>query len=108
MSAAEEIRARVKKADEARIEHRAERAATVAEDHSRRVSLLAQLAQVDTDLDKSVRAALEVMTFGRAGRVRRRAPYRRPRQDPDAGRSGQSPLPENPSSSYDKDRYAGR
>jgi len=35
----------------------------VAEDHSRRASLLAQLAQVDTDLDKSVRAALEVMTL---------------------------------------------
>ena len=35
----------------------------MAQDHSRRASLLAQLAQVDTDLDKSVRAALEVMTL---------------------------------------------
>lgn len=63
MSTADEIRARVKQADEARIESRAERAATVALVHNQRAELLAQLSEVDAELKKSVRAAVEVMTL---------------------------------------------
>lgn len=62
MSTAEEVRARVQKADEARIETRAQRAAAVAEVHGRRAAVLADLAQLDTELDASVREALAVMT----------------------------------------------
>ena len=63
MAIADEIRARVKQADEARIETRAERAATVALAHSQRAELLAQLAVVEADLQSSVRSAIEVMTL---------------------------------------------
>ena len=63
MSTAAEVRARVQKADEARLETRAERAAAVAEVHGRRAALLAELAQVDAELDTSVREAFAVMTL---------------------------------------------
>jgi len=63
MSTADEIRARVKKADEARIENRADRAATVADVHGRRAALLTQLAELDAELGTSVRDALQVMTL---------------------------------------------
>ncbi len=63
MSTADEIRARVKQADEVRIESRADRAATVADVHGRRAALFAQLADLDAELGTSVRAAFEVMTL---------------------------------------------
>lgn len=62
MSITDEIRARVKKADEARITSRAERAATVATVHLRRAELLTQLTEVETELETSVRSAMQVMT----------------------------------------------
>lgn len=62
MSTAEEVRARVQKADEARIETRVQRAAAVAEVHARRTALLAELAQIDVELDTCVRDAFAVMT----------------------------------------------
>lgn len=63
MTTADEIRARVKAADEARIESRADRAAAVAEAHGRRAVARATLDQLDTDLTAAVRAAAEVMTL---------------------------------------------
>lgn len=63
MSTAEEVRARVQKADQARLETRAQRAAAVAEVHGRRASLLAELAQLDAELDTCVREAFAVMTL---------------------------------------------
>jgi hypothetical protein len=63
MSTAEEVRARVQKADEARIESRAQRAAAVADVHGRRAAVLAELAQLDAELDSSVRDAFAVMTL---------------------------------------------
>ena len=63
MSTAEEVRARVQKADEARIESRAQRAAAVADVHGRRAAVLAELAQLDAQLDSSVRDAFAVMTL---------------------------------------------
>ena len=59
---AEEIRARVQAADQARIATRADRAAAVAELHSRRQAALAELHRIDTDLTAGIRAATEVMT----------------------------------------------
>ena len=63
MSTAAEVRARVQKADEARLEARAQRAAAVAEVHGRRAALLAELAHLDAELDTSVREAFAVMTL---------------------------------------------
>jgi uncharacterized small protein (DUF1192 family) len=63
MTTAEQVRARVQKADEARIESRAQRAATVAEIHGRRAAVLAELARLDAELDTSVREAFAVMTL---------------------------------------------
>lgn len=63
MSTAAEVRARVQKADAARIEARAQRAATVAEVHGRRAVVLDELAQLDAELDTSVREAFAVMTL---------------------------------------------
>lgn len=63
MVTADEIRARVKAADEARIANRADRAATVADVYSRRAEVLAELERIETQLTASVRSATEVMTF---------------------------------------------
>ncbi len=63
MTTAEEVRARVRKADEARLESRAQPAAAVAEVHGRRAALLTQLAQLDAELDTVVREAFAVMTL---------------------------------------------
>ncbi len=63
MTTADAIRARVKAADEARIESRADRAAAVAEAHGRRTAAQATLDKLDTDLTAAVRAAAEVMTL---------------------------------------------
>jgi len=63
MSVADEIRARVKQADEARIESRSRGAATVALVHGQRVELLRQLSEVDAELARSVHEAFEVMTL---------------------------------------------
>jgi len=76
---AEEIRARVQAADQARIATRADRAAAVAELHSRRQAALAELHRIDTDLTAGIRAV---------GRLRRRVPRRTGRQNsqiPDVG-----------------------
>ena len=63
MVTADEIKARVKAADEARIASRADRAAAVAEAHSRRAAALTELKRVEAELTAAVNAATEVMTF---------------------------------------------
>lgn len=62
MATSEEIRARVKAADEARISVRADRAALVAEIHGRRAAALQELKTIEIDFAASVRAAAEVMS----------------------------------------------
>lgn len=110
MATADEIRARVKTADEARIASRADRAAAVAEVHGRRAAALTELERIEADLTTAVRSATEVMTLdeliafadvprtdlprrpggsatsvkARSPKVRRRAPKTTPGGDPAA------------------------
>ncbi|MGH8919021.1 MAG: hypothetical protein ACRD0H_11975 [Actinomycetes bacterium] len=62
MASAEEIRARVKRADEQRIATRADSAARVGEVANERDELLAKLAELDKALGAAVSDALTVMT----------------------------------------------
>ncbi|MGH3809107.1 MAG: hypothetical protein ACRDRU_21285 [Pseudonocardiaceae bacterium] len=62
MASAEEIRARVKRADEQRIATRADSAARVGEIANERDELLAKLAELDKNLSTAVSDALTVMT----------------------------------------------
>lgn len=57
------IRARVKAADEARIASRGDRAAAVADVHSRRAAALAELDRIETELTAAVRSATQVMSL---------------------------------------------
>ncbi|MGH3426949.1 MAG: hypothetical protein ACRDQZ_05190, partial [Mycobacteriales bacterium] len=62
VASAEEIRARVKRADEQRIATRADSAARVGEVANERDELLAKLAELDKNLSTAVSDALTVMT----------------------------------------------